>query len=110
MTREEFVARQRQLKGAERKASAFQLAMVLLLLLLLFAFERFYPRPPMWLFLTVLFGIPVAGLWVPAWRARAVAASLGLQCGACGVRLVGALGQVAVGSGRCGQCGAIACT
>ena len=110
MTREELVARQRQLKGAVRKASAFQLAMVILMFLFLFVSERFSPRAPMWLFLTVLVGISVLGLWFPVWRERTVAASLGLQCGACGARLVGALGQIAVGSGRCGKCGAIACT
>ena len=110
MTREELVARLRQLKAAERKAIAIQMAMLILYFLFLFAFERFYPRAPGWLFLAVLIGIPLALLWVSNRRTRTAAASLGLQCGACGARLVGALGHVAVGSGRCGQCGAIVCT
>jgi hypothetical protein len=105
MTKQDFINRKEQADRSGKRFSAVYIAAFLLFLIANVFFARRVPKQYSLIYGVVFFALLIANLFVTVWIERRRVDKFNLRCPNCQKPLTATLGQLAVATGNCGNCG-----
>jgi hypothetical protein len=110
MTKQEFIGNRQAMTRSSNRSNVVFIVMLFggLLLIIPLAVYMDRAKPEKWiqlLYRIAVFGFLILNFSLPIWLGKRTHKRFRVECPNCRKPLVGALGQIAVSSGACGNCG-----